>query len=57
MMRQRLTNMAALTYDRQFERTSIDSIANHRRLDDWFLKVIGDPDQLIRDCPNFGLTF
>ncbi len=38
------------------EHTSIDSVANQRRLNDWYLQVIEGLDQVIRDCVDCGLT-
>ena len=38
------------------EHTSIDSVENHRQLDDWFLRVVKDLDQVIRECVDGGLT-
>ena len=38
------------------EHTSIDSVANQRQLNDWYLRVIKDLDQVIRDCVDCGLT-
>ena len=38
------------------EHTSIDSVANQRQLDDWYLRVVKGLDQIIRDCVDGGLT-
>ncbi len=38
------------------EHTSIDSVANQRQLDDWYLRVVGGLDQLISECLDCGFT-
>ena len=38
------------------EHTSIDSVENQRRIDDWYLQVIEGLDQVIRDHVDCGLT-
>ena len=46
----------AIAGDLAIEHTSIDSVANQRRLNDWYLRVIKNLDQVIRDCVDCGLT-
>lgn len=38
------------------EHTSIDSVANQRRDDDWFSRVIDGLDRVITDCVDCGFT-
>ena len=46
----------AIAGDFAIEHTSIDSVANQRQLDDWYLQVVKGLDQVIRDCVDCGLT-
>lgn len=38
------------------EHTSIDSIANQRRFNDWYLRVVGGLEQLIEEHVGCGFT-
>ncbi len=38
------------------EHTSIDSVANQRKADDWFLRVVGGLDPVIADSVDCGFT-
>ena len=38
------------------EHTSIDSVANQRRLDDWYLQVVDGLDRVISDIVDCGFT-
>ena len=38
------------------EHTSIDSVANQRQLNDWYSRVVGGLDQVIKDCVDCGFT-
>ena len=38
------------------EHTSVDSVANQRQLNDWYLRVVGGLDQVIDDCVDCGFT-
>lgn len=38
------------------EHTSIDSVANQRQLDDWYLRVVKGLDHVIRESVDCGLT-
>lgn len=38
------------------EHTSIDSVANQRRNDDWYLRVVRGLDRVIEDCVDCGFT-
>ncbi|MDE0256059.1 MAG: hypothetical protein OYG32_14805 [Rhodospirillaceae bacterium] len=46
----------AIAGDIAIEHTSIDSVANQRKLDDWYLQVVKDLDQVIRECVDGGLV-
>ena len=46
----------AIAGDFAIEHTSIDSVANQRRLDDWYLRVVEGLGQDISDCVDCGLT-
>ena len=46
----------AIADDFAIEHTSIDSVANQRQLNNWYLRVVKDLDQVIRDCVDCGLT-
>ena len=46
----------AIAGDFAIEHTSIDSVANQRQLNDWFLRVVKGLDQIITDYVDCGLT-
>ena len=46
----------AIAGDFAIEHTSIDSVANQRQLDDWYLRVVGGLDQVMKDCIDCGMT-
>ena len=46
----------AIAGDYAIEHTSIDSVANQRQIDDWYLRVVKGLDEVIRECVDGGLT-
>ena len=46
----------AIAGDYAIEHTGIDSVANQRQIDDWYLRVVKGLDEIIRECVDGGLT-